>query len=308
MRHLYILYFLCTFLVGGISLAIAIFLYLKTKKRAIRFYLLFYVPFTMVVVFFTAVLYLETNVPAISSTVLKLLEYFGTLNLLSLTFVVPVSIHYYSSVTHARRRNIYFGGVTLTILITYHVIEFIIGNERIAFWGELVLSGMFVAVMIYCAIIDMGHYKKIQDTVKKHLGRKGNFLLMIFLPGLCYDMFLGDNSAFRFYPLLYCGFSLLFTNYFLKNYTSNQTIPEEASISEDLFTRYNISVREQEIITLVVHGLSNQKISERLFISLNTVKAHLRNIYPKFGITSRYELMTLINNSGRSTGETEGKS
>ena len=124
---------------------------------------------------------------------------------------------------------------------------------------------------------------------------------MLSLPGLCHDMFLSDLSAFRFYPLLYCGFSIFFTITFLQVYTHHHApLSEKALPPEDFFAKYNISAREQEIVILVVQGYSNQKIAETLFISLNTVKAHLRNIYPKFDIKSRYELITLINNSGMS--------
>jgi LuxR family maltose regulon positive regulatory protein len=48
-----------------------------------------------------------------------------------------------------------------------------------------------------------------------------------------------------------------------------------------------LSPRELEILGLIAQGLSNREISERLFLSLHTVKAHTRNIYGKLGIHSR---------------------
>jgi DNA-binding CsgD family transcriptional regulator len=47
----------------------------------------------------------------------------------------------------------------------------------------------------------------------------------------------------------------------------------------------------------MLQGHSNQKIGEALFISVNTVKTHIRNIYAKFDINSRYELVALMKNS-----------
>ena len=59
---------------------------------------------------------------------------------------------------------------------------------------------------------------------------------------------------------------------------------------------------------LVLKGYSNQKIAETLFISLHTVKSHLRNIYPKFEVNSRYELITLFQNpSGLLNSENESE-
>jgi DNA-binding CsgD family transcriptional regulator len=298
MKHLYVLYFFSTLLVGVGSLAIATFIHLKTKEKTVRYYLYFYVPFTLVVVFFTAISYLEANVPTISSSVLSLLEYLGTLNLLSLLFVVPLSVHHFTSTPQAARRNLFFGGMALAVMLAYHVFEFVLGSRQIAFIGEFVLSGIFIVVMVYCGILDVHHYTRIQDPVKKRFERRQNVFFMLSLPGLCHDMFLNELSAFRFYPILYCGMSVFFTLYFVQNYTHHQAPSAEQSLPpEDFFARCNISAREQDIVTLVVQGYSNQKIAETLFISLNTVKAHLRNIYPKFGITSRYELITLINNS-----------
>jgi len=48
-----------------------------------------------------------------------------------------------------------------------------------------------------------------------------------------------------------------------------------------------LSERELEVLQLVAGGLTNQEIASRLFLSLNTVKAHCRNIYGKLGVRSR---------------------
>ena len=48
-----------------------------------------------------------------------------------------------------------------------------------------------------------------------------------------------------------------------------------------------LSERELEILQLIAGGLSNQEIGSQLYLSLNTVKAHTRNIYGKLGVNSR---------------------
>ncbi|WP_152186728.1 response regulator [Segeticoccus rhizosphaerae] len=48
-----------------------------------------------------------------------------------------------------------------------------------------------------------------------------------------------------------------------------------------------LSPRETEILQLVSEGLSNQQISQRLFLSQATTKSHLAHIYTKLGADSR---------------------
>ncbi|GEP40571.1 DNA-binding response regulator [Nocardioides psychrotolerans] len=48
-----------------------------------------------------------------------------------------------------------------------------------------------------------------------------------------------------------------------------------------------LSSRETDVIALVACGLSNEEISKRLYLSINTVKTYIRTAYRKIGVTSR---------------------
>ena len=51
-----------------------------------------------------------------------------------------------------------------------------------------------------------------------------------------------------------------------------------------------LSAREREVAELVMEGLTNREVADRLFISVRTVTSHLDHIYTKLGIGSRQEL------------------
>ena len=51
-----------------------------------------------------------------------------------------------------------------------------------------------------------------------------------------------------------------------------------------------LSDREKEIVQLVAQGFRNKEIGEKLFISEQTVKNHLHNIFDKLGVSDRLEL------------------
>lgn len=56
-------------------------------------------------------------------------------------------------------------------------------------------------------------------------------------------------------------------------------------------TAYDLSAREEEVVTLVLGGLATKQISERLFIAEHTVQRHLSNIFEKVGVRSRRDLV-----------------
>jgi DNA-binding NarL/FixJ family response regulator len=100
-------------------------------------------------------------------------------------------------------------------------------------------------------------------------------LLFIFI-------FFSGNS---FLPL-YLSYGTSFTGF------SEDPIKD---ISFDAFCKhFEVSPREMDIIREICNGLSNKEISEKLFISLQTVKDHTHRIYIKTNMRSRAQLMNIV--------------
>lgn len=63
-------------------------------------------------------------------------------------------------------------------------------------------------------------------------------------------------------------------------------------------TDFKLTGREKDILKLVTQGLSNAEMAEKIFLSVLTVKTHLKNIFKKLNVTNRTEatFVTLIYN------------
>jgi two-component system, NarL family, nitrate/nitrite response regulator NarL len=70
-----------------------------------------------------------------------------------------------------------------------------------------------------------------------------------------------------------------------------QLLPEEAQVVK-------LTNRERELVGLVVKGLNNQEIARAMFMSVSTVKLHLRNVLQKLNLRNRAELIAQVARHG----------
>jgi NarL family two-component system response regulator LiaR len=80
-----------------------------------------------------------------------------------------------------------------------------------------------------------------------------------------------------------------------KAHMGTSTLAPEAAdalvhaISSGLDAHAGLTRREQDVLTLIVEGLTNAEIAERLVVSLSTVKTHVSSIIAKLGASTRTE-------------------
>ncbi len=67
-------------------------------------------------------------------------------------------------------------------------------------------------------------------------------------------------------------------------------------------TAYSLTAREHEVLALTYRGMSSSEVANTLYITLNTVKRHLYNIYKKCAVGNKYELIYKINHFVPQTG------
>lgn len=79
----------------------------------------------------------------------------------------------------------------------------------------------------------------------------------------------------------------------------NITDEKNNGILEEFCRQHKISKREREIAGLILQGLSNQEINDRLFISPHTVKNHIYNLFRKANVNSRTQFIRVVMKSDK---------
>jgi DNA-binding NarL/FixJ family response regulator len=71
---------------------------------------------------------------------------------------------------------------------------------------------------------------------------------------------------------------------------SSGRLPDGSMANNTGRDRNPLSTREREIVVLIAQGYKNKEMAEKMFISEQTVKNHLHNIFDKVGVCDRLEL------------------
>ena len=77
--------------------------------------------------------------------------------------------------------------------------------------------------------------------------------------------------------------------------TLSPEVSEALSDANDfqIFPAEDLTERERDVLKLLIDGLSNNEIADRLIISPSTVKYHIGNIYTKLGVDSRVAAVSI---------------
>ncbi len=117
--------------------------------------------------------------------------------------------------------------------------------------------------------------------------------LLLFVP---LDLVFFISSPFKLIDISYSLFSIFVYLFIARHYIYNYE-PEKKNLMMEIDTFYHqndVSKREREIIDLLLDGKSNKEIACELFISYNTVKTHVKNIYRKLEVSNRVQLVHKI--------------
>lgn len=79
------------------------------------------------------------------------------------------------------------------------------------------------------------------------------------------------------------------------NTEKESTKDEKASLKlVEVAKKHELTDREMDVFLYLAKGLNNQQIADQLFVSINTIKFHIRNIYEKMNVKKRSEITSKV--------------
>jgi len=195
-----------------------------------------------------------------------------------------------------RKIGLFFGIVTVLFLVS----SAIAWKRGHLAWSMIVVSVCLAAIVGAWVVLAIQKCVALDPNRQKAVRWFGYLMLSGYLP-FAVSYFLPDSyddpvsTATKLWLNLV---PILWLQHFFLPYYVRLSSNDEGAVLDILVGEYNISKREREIMELILEGKSNKEIEGQLFISFNTVKNHIYNLYQKLGVNSRSQLMHLVMKSG----------
>ena len=320
MQHLLLLYLIMSILPGVAALTVLSALATKLRNRALIYYFIAYCSFSVSVLINLTMFYLGINISKEISFGLYIIILIGIPFSILMHTMLPLAVNEVTRPPAKRTIDgfiIVIGLVELLMFFTPLLIRYSKESHSIIFGPIFLLSSIIEIVsIIYSITLIIILRKKITDTTTRKYILTLIIIIAVFLPAIGHDQFFffGVQSINEvpieliLSPAFYMVLSLV--TLFFGTRILKSTIRLERSVNsselamkhdtlesriQELAERSGLSDREVSIIPLMSKGLGNKQIALELYISTKTVGNHIYNIYRKLDISSRYELLALLN-------------
>lgn len=143
---------------------------------------------------------------------------------------------------------------------------------------------VLTGVLSFAGIISLVFYKRASKQ-----GIIYSYIFVLSIPFIVLDLIFADKSQYLLTCIPYIAFTVAV---FIDVFSGSERLSTGINEKEDsLAGKYDLTERELEVYQLASKGLSNQEISEQLFVSVHTVKTHLQHIFTKLNINTKYQLI-----------------
>lgn len=197
--------------------------------------------------------------------------------------------------------------VGVVVLIAARAITGLVGDlpgpagRAIDVLNIIVLICVFVLTLAVLGVMAFWSRRNIEEENKARMVRHFGFF---YLCG-CGLITVTATFAGAYQSLIVVTVGLLFNVYpylwyrrYLPSISNSLGALAAAADFSAVYEKYGISIRQREIIELLLRGKSNRDIAEALFIAPHTVKNHIYTLYQKLGVKSRFELIDLFLQAG----------
>ncbi len=301
MKHLLMLIWIIICFIGFTSLCIYFLLFIKYKKKIFLTYLLSLTSFSLLIFLHTIDVYKSINITSnFDHLFFIIIRYFLILSEHFLFYFLYISI-FILMINEYKKIRILFLILLCLMIIIQNIMFFIVKKDiSIIRYNQFTLLLYYFILLFISSLMFIFLNKK--NIYIKLLGVSGYLLFIIFLPFLIIDVFTGRFSfhwkilpeKIYFMSIFYVFYNLFSIIVGIKVILTKPELNDSIKIPENFIKKNKLSERENEIILLVINGFSNKDISDKLFISVGTVKTHLNNIYKKINVSGRMALINRI--------------
>lgn len=281
MDHFLIFLRIISYTLGFTLLIFILNKYIKSKNRVVGSFFLLWLTMTLTSATYILELYLVINISHIG----RLLGHpLMLIAISSISITLPNFVHNIFSI---KRKYII---TTFTVLSAVLIPLIILTNSTDYFWAVRKLVMLIIILSnIYSYIVSLHRIMLTDSGRKKNTGLVFmGIYLVLFVLLLILDIYGETGGKLFFFPLFYLfigGFITFIGIKFLDINIEAKFLKESKFISN-----YNLTNREAEISRLVADGHTYKKIGELLYISVNTVKTHVKHIYEKTETSNKIEL------------------
>ncbi len=281
--------------------------WMKFKNSVLKYYFIFLLLFTVYLVINLVRIYITEilNEKEIWINIFSFSVYFIWYPFF--LYFVPYFFHKLTEVDYSAAKKAAFAvlGISYPLML---ITAFLIGKNPENIYSimrfEMRTTGgiLILFIIAYITIFMIRSYIRLENEMVKKILKIFALITIVFIPGFILDSKIdyfqyqikifpvGFFFSVIYYLVLNVISIFLLARYFLLKIN----LLENKLITDKFISKFSITVREKEIMLLLMEGCTYDQISAKLFIAVSTVKSHIHNVYQKTGSKTKTQFKQII--------------